>query len=91
MAGDKSPVQGLRGTGDFSANQRPTNFGRVSGRVTKADIELLEPNIHRNHPHAQPFRNGNVTPSARVKARRKELSSPIVKRAGLPDRRSRRR
>jgi len=64
---------GLRGTGDFSANQRPTNFGRTSGRVTRADIMKLKP---------------NVEPSARVKARRKELSSPIVKRANMPDRRS---
>jgi len=50
-------VHGQRGTGDFSPNQRPTNFGRVRGRVSRADIELLKP---------------NVKTSARVKARRRK-------------------
>jgi len=36
---------GLRGTGDFPGNQRPTNFGgRVSKKDTEATINLLRAN-----------------------------------------------
>lgn len=48
-------TNGMRGTGDYPGNQRPTNFGKSvktagRGRVTREDVENAMRNVHNKVP-----------------------------------------